>query len=82
MKKFFQLFLWLLVLLLIIIVVKTLLFRSWQMQTSGVTVPVGDEVIAHLSEAVSIPTVSYAIDSPVDSSAFRSYMDFIRRTYM
>jgi len=81
MKKFFQLFLWLLVLLLIIIVVKTLLFRSWQMQTSGVTVPVGDEVIAHLSEAVSIPTVSYAIDSPVDSSAFRSYMDFIRRTY-
>ncbi len=67
--------------LIIIILVKTFLFRSLQLQTSGVNVPVGDEVIAHLSEAVSFRTISYSSNSPVDSSAFTRYMDFIRKTY-
>jgi carboxypeptidase PM20D1 len=81
MKKIFQLFLWLLAVLVIIILVKTFLFRSWQVQTSGVTVTIGDEALGHLSGAVSIPTVSYATDSPVDTSAFTSYIAFIQKTY-
>lgn len=68
--------------LLIIIIVKTLLFSSLQVKTERVTVAgISDESIDHLSKAVSIPTVSYSNDSPVDTSAFRSYMEFIQKTY-
>lgn len=68
--------------LIIVIIIKTLLFGSLQVRTEAVTVPgIGDETIDHLSKAVSIPTVSYADDSPVDTLAFKSYVEFIQKTY-
>jgi carboxypeptidase PM20D1 len=82
MKRIFQILLWLLTVLVIIIIVKTLLFSSLQVSASPVQVEgIGAESVAHLSEAVSIPTISYLPDSPVDTFAFKSYMEFIKKTY-
>jgi carboxypeptidase PM20D1 len=82
MKKILQILLWLFALLIIAIVVKTLLFSSMQVRTSAFKVDgINDECIGHLSEAVSIPTVSYLPGSPVDTLAFNSYMEFIQKSY-
>jgi carboxypeptidase PM20D1 len=68
--------------LLIIIVMKTLLFRSLQVETEKVTISqFGNESVEHLSEAVKFPTISYTFDSPVDTTAFSGYIDFIAKTY-
>jgi carboxypeptidase PM20D1 len=68
--------------LLIIILIKTLLFRSLQVQTEKVTISqFGDESVTHLSEAVKFPTISYSNESPVDTAAFTGYMDYITKTY-
>ena len=82
MKKILQLLIWLIVMLLIIIVIKTLLFRSLQVQTEKVTISqFGDESVIHLSEAVKFQTISYSNESPVDTAAFTGYIDFITKTY-
>ena len=68
--------------LLIIIVVKTLLFRSHQIKNEKAEIPdFGNECVIHLSQAVKFKTVSYATDSPVDTSAFSGYIDFIQKSY-
>ena len=82
MKKVFYLLLWLVALLLIIVIIKALLFSSKQVEVAvSESEPFGDYVTEHLTEAISYPTVSYSEDSPIDTSAFENYMDFIERTY-
>ncbi|MGD0581724.1 MAG: M20/M25/M40 family metallo-hydrolase [Bacteroidales bacterium] len=82
MKRFLQILLWLFGLLIIIIIVRTLLFSSMQIRTAEVKVEgINDECIGHLSKAVSMPTVSYLPDSPIDTLAFNSYMEFIQKSY-
>lgn len=82
MKKLFNLFLWILVILIAIILVKTLLFRSWQIQTEEVKISIfGDSSMLHLSEAVTYPTISYSVASPVDTAAFKAYLGFVDRAY-
>lgn len=82
MKKLLQFFLWLITLLLIIVIVKTLLFKSLQMKTEQVAgASFGDETAAHLSKAITFPTISYSVTSPVDTSAFLGYLNFISETY-
>jgi carboxypeptidase PM20D1 len=41
----------------------------------------GKESVEHLSEAIRFPTVSYSMTSPVDTLAFKGYMDFISKSY-
>ena len=82
MKKFLYLLLWLLTLLVIVIVVRTLLFKSQQVVTEETAIPsFGMECLEHLSEAVRFPTVSYSPDSPVDTSAFKDYINFVEATF-
>jgi carboxypeptidase PM20D1 len=82
MKRILSLLIWLIVMLLIIIIIKTLLFRSLQTQTKKATISLfGDESIDHLSTAIKFPTISYSPESPVDTSAFTGYMNFISKTY-
>ncbi|HPC99621.1 MAG TPA: M20/M25/M40 family metallo-hydrolase, partial [Bacteroidales bacterium] len=82
MKKLFRFLVWLAVVLVIIIVVKTLLFKSLQQDfSSPEPVVFGDESVNRLSEAVKFPTISYAVDSPVDTAAFMGYMEFLGDKY-
>ena len=82
MKRILRLLVWLIIMLLVIIVIKTLLFKSLQVQTEKVSISsFGNESIDHLSQAVRFPTVSYSATSPVDTMAFTGYIDFITRTY-
>jgi len=82
MKKLVYYFICLIGVLIIIIVVKTLIFKSLQVYTEPVILPfAGDKAIKHLSKAISFPTVSYSADSPIDTAAFKGYLDFINETY-
>lgn len=82
MKKTLQFLIWLIALFLILIIVKTLLFKSRQIQTEPVAiVSFGDESTSHLSKAITFPTISYSVDSPVDTSAFKGYLAFINESY-
>jgi carboxypeptidase PM20D1 len=82
MKKILRLLIWLIVMLLIIIVIKTLLFTSLQVDPGNVTIPdAWNDSPGHLSEAVRFKTVSYSTDSPVDTTSFSGYIDFISQTY-
>jgi carboxypeptidase PM20D1 len=82
MKKILRLLIWLIAMLLIVIIIKTLLFRSLQFQAEKAPVSsFGSGSVDNLSEAIRFPTVSYSEDSPIDTSAFEGYMDFIARTY-
>ncbi len=82
MKRILRLLIWLIIMLLIIIIIKTLLFRSLQVQTEKVTISIfGNESVNHLSGAVKFPTISYSATSPVDTAAFSGYMNFITKTY-
>ena len=72
----------LIIVLLIIIVIKTMLFKSLQPETEPVTLPVfGNESVAHLSEAITFPTISYETNMPVDTIAFKGYHKFLSETY-
>lgn len=68
--------------LLIVIIVKTLLFKSLQTKSEPVSIiAFGTESVDHLSKAIGFPTISYSVDSPVDSAAFEAYLSFIDETY-
>jgi len=82
MKRILHLLIWLIAMLLIIIIIKTLLFKSLQVQTEKVTIAsFGNESADHLSQAVRFPTISYSATSPIDTAAFSGYIDFITKTY-
>jgi carboxypeptidase PM20D1 len=72
----------LLTMLLIIITLKTLIFRSLQFKSeAGGIPPFDNESEEHLSKAISFPTISYSIDSHVDTAAFKGYLSFIDEAY-
>jgi carboxypeptidase PM20D1 len=82
MKRIIRLLLLLIVILLIIIIIKTILFRSLQVQTEKVTISsFGNESVDHLSKAITFPTISYSTTSPADTNVFNGYLDFIAKTY-
>jgi carboxypeptidase PM20D1 len=82
MKKILSFLLWLITVLLIIIIIKTLLFKSLQVKPEPVNlIALGNESCLHLSEAVTYPTISYSIDSPIDTLSFERYLGFIGRAY-
>jgi carboxypeptidase PM20D1 len=82
MKKILRFLLWLLILLLIVILIKTLTFNSLQADPGNPENPsLNTESIEKLSQAVSFPTISYTYESPVDTTAFSGYLDFITGAY-
>lgn len=82
MKKTIRLFLGLVVVLLIFIVIKTVLFSSMQVKPESVTLAaIGNESVENLSKAITFPTISYAINSPIDTIAFNGFHKFISAAY-
>lgn len=82
MKKTIRLLLGLVVVLLILIIIKTVLFSSLQVKPESATLPVfGNESAGNLSKAITFPTISYGINSPVDTIAFMGFHKFISEAY-
>lgn len=76
-----------LVLLCILVVIAVVLFRTFTFESKQVTVDpvelptVTDAVVANLSAAVQIPTISYDDDSKVDLNTFAQLHALIDSTY-
>jgi carboxypeptidase PM20D1 len=82
MKRILSLLVWLIVMLLIIIIIKTLLFKSLQIQVEKAEVSkFGNRSVAHLSDAIKFATVSYSTTSPIDTAAFKGFIGYIAQTY-
>lgn len=82
MKKTIRLLLGLVVVLLILIIIKTVLFSSLQVKPESATLPVlGNESVGNLSKAITFPTISYGINSPVDTITFNGFHKFISEAY-
>lgn len=82
MKKFLRIFLGLFIVLILIIIIKTISFRSMQIEVQPVTPAVfGMESVANLSKAIKFPTVSHDIGLPVDTLAFLGFHQFLGEAY-
>jgi carboxypeptidase PM20D1 len=82
MKKVFRIVLGLIVALLIIIIIKTITYKSLQIKSESATLPVfGNESVSNLSKAITFPTISNAINLPIDTIAFKGYLNFLSEAY-
>lgn len=82
MKKVLWSLLLIIGLLLIVIVVKTIAFRSLQVETETVLLPeFDDSSVAHMAEAVTYPTISTTSDAGVDTVAFGGFHRFLEEAY-
>ena len=82
MKKVLWSLLMIVGLLLTVIVIKTIAFRSLQVESATVLFPVfGDSSVAHMSEAITYPTISAANDAPADTMAFEGFHRFLAEAY-
>lgn len=82
MKKLLLALLGLFIVLLLVIIIKTLTFRSVQIEVEPVTPPgFRLESTANLSKAVSCPTISHDMDLPIDSMAFGQFHQFLAEAY-
>jgi len=77
LKKLLLFIVFLLLILTIIVAIKTVGFTSKQIDVEAVeAMPISDDVLKSLSEAVQIPTVS-RVRGQTDSAAFRQFYNFI-----
>jgi carboxypeptidase PM20D1 len=82
MKKVFRIVLGLILALLIIIIIKTITFKSLQIKSESATLPVfGKESVSNLAKAITFPTISNAINLPIDTIAFKGYLSFLSEAY-
>ena len=82
MKKVLRILSGLIVALLIIIIIKTITFKSLQIKSEPVTLPVfGNESVSNLSKAITFPTISKTINLPIDTIAFSGYLNFLSEVY-
>ncbi len=82
MKKLLRALLVLIIVLLLVIIIKTITFRSVQIEVEPVTPPVfGMESVENLSKAITYPTISHDIDLPIDTLAFISFHQFLANAY-
>ena len=82
MKKTLLILTGLIVVLLIIIIIKTITFKSLQVKAEPVTLlNFGNESAANLSKAITFPTISYSLGSPIDTGTFVEFAKFITEKY-
>ena len=80
MKKIFRFLIIILILLLIIIVIKTIAFKSLQIETEATSLPVfGNESVDHLSEAIKFPTISNSTTHPSIQLLLKDFINFFQR---
>jgi carboxypeptidase PM20D1 len=82
MKKVLYAILGLFVVLILIVLIRTFTFSSMQIAVDPVILPdFGEKSVANLSKAITFQTISYEIDLPVDTAAFRAFHQFLEETY-
>jgi carboxypeptidase PM20D1 len=82
MKKILRVLLGLFIVLILIIVIKTITFKSMQIEVEPVFPPdFGMESVANLSKAITFPTISYELGLPLDTHAFRGFHQFLEESY-
>ncbi len=82
MKKPFRALIMIFALLILTVTIRTLTFKSMQIKSEAITLPAFNETgIEHLSESITYPTISEAIDSPVDTAAFEGFHRFLQEAY-
>ena len=68
--------------LILVIIIKTISFRSLQIDVEPITPPlVRMESIKNLSKAITFPTVSVDIGLPIDTPVFQGFHQFLTETY-
>jgi carboxypeptidase PM20D1 len=82
MKKVLRALSGLFIVLMLIIIIRTIAFRSLQIDVEPVTPPAfGEESISNLSRALTFPTISHEMELPIDTQAFRSFHQFLKESY-
>jgi carboxypeptidase PM20D1 len=82
MKKIFLGLITVFILLLIIIAIKTIAFKSLQIEPVTTSLPAfGNESADHLSGAIKFPTISYSAALPIDTAAFTGLHEFLSKEY-
>lgn len=82
MKKYILFLSGLIIVLMIIMVIKTMKFTSLQIKSEPAILPdFREESVANLSKAITFPTISYAVNSPIDTAAFLGFHDFLFKAY-
>ncbi|MBW6492883.1 MAG: M20 family peptidase [Lentimicrobium sp.] len=82
MKKFLRILLGLFIVLVLILVIRTLTYRSMQIDVEPVTLPAfGMESVDNLARAITFPTISHDVSLPVDTLAFMGFHQFLHETY-
>jgi carboxypeptidase PM20D1 len=82
MKRVFRIILLLVVLLLVVILVRAFMFKSMQPETWDTPDQVaGIEAAERLAGAIRIPTISYEVDSPVDTASFIAFRQYLSESY-
>jgi carboxypeptidase PM20D1 len=82
MKKILRVLLGLFLVLILVIIIKTVTFRSMQIDVEPVISPdFGVESVANLSKAITFPTISYELDLPIDTIAFKGFHRFLEESY-
>ena len=81
-KRLLLLLLAVFLLLAVIVVVKTTRYGTAVPQAASMALPPApDSAVSHMSQAVQIPTVSYADSLPVDTPAYTRFRAFLERAY-
>jgi len=82
MKKLLLALLGLVIVLLLVIFIKTITFRSLQIEVEPVASPVFRQgSAANLSQSITYPTISHGEDLPIDSLAFGQFHQFLAEAY-
>jgi carboxypeptidase PM20D1 len=82
MKKILRILLGLFLVLILVVIIKTITFRSMQIDVEPVTLPaIGMESVANLSRAITFPTISHDVDLPIDTLAFQGFHQFLSEAY-
>src|SRR5690349_19373891 len=63
------------------ILINTFRAKAWPTKPSMALKPMPDSAIQHFSQAVQIPTITLTENSPIDTTAFIAFENFIDKTY-
>jgi len=82
MKKVILSLIGFVLILLILIIIKTVTFSSLQKEIDPLnTLDFGNTAIDHLSKAITYPTISYDLNLPIDTIAFKGFQKFLTEVY-
>lgn len=81
MKKIFYFLGVALLVLVVILVVNTLRFPKAQTSKAEPLPAIPESAVLHLQQAIQWPTISWGIDKPIDTAAFKGFNTFLKTSY-